>query len=117
MHVVRIAGPEGQNLCPRCELAESFASRLRGLMGRRALDPDAGLLLRPGGSVHTCFMRFAIDVVFLDRDLRVVGISEAVRPWRLAWARGARAILELPAGAAAAGGLAAGQGLRLEERR
>jgi uncharacterized membrane protein (UPF0127 family) len=71
-----------------------------GLLGRRKLPSGEGLLLRPASSVHTLFMRFSIDVVFLDRDGEVVKIAASVRPWRTAGARGAKAVLELPAGEA-----------------
>ncbi len=89
-------------------LATTPLARLRGLIGRREPRP---LLLAPARSVHTCFMRFPIDVVFLDADLRVLRVARELPPWRLASARGARAVLELPAGAAA--GLKAGGRLAL----
>jgi uncharacterized membrane protein (UPF0127 family) len=79
-------------------LAVTPLRRARGLLGR---GPSAGpLLLAPASSVHTCFMRDPIDVVFLDADLRVVKIAARLPPWRLAGARGAVAALELPAGSA-----------------
>ena len=74
---------------------------MRGLLGRSSLDADEGLLLRPASSIHTAFMRFPIDAVFLDRDLVVVGVARELPPWRAAARRGARAVLELTAGAAA----------------
>src|SRR5687767_9849423 len=98
-------------VCESCSLADTIWTRLRGLMGRRGFRPGEGLLLRPAGSIHTCFMRFAIDVVFLDRDLRVLAVSPAVRPWRLRLQRGARAVLELPAGEAERVGISAGDRL------
>jgi uncharacterized membrane protein (UPF0127 family) len=64
--------------------------------------------------VHTFFMRFAIDVVFLDRERRIVGISHTLRPWRVAGARRAHAALELPAGTAERHGLAIGDVLAVE---
>jgi uncharacterized protein len=105
----------GQEVCPRCELADTFWPRFRGLQLRASLEPGHGVLLRPAGSIHTLFMRFEIDAVFLDRDLRVVEVREGLRPWRMAANRGAKAVLELPAGAAAQAGLAPGRRLRLEE--
>lgn len=76
---------------------------MKGLLGRKELPPDEGILLRPASSVHTAFMRFPIDVVFLDRNKAIVGIAHAVKPWRgVAGARGAGAALELPAGTAKA---------------
>ncbi len=101
----------------RCELADGFFSRFRGLLGRRGLPPGEGLLLRPSSSVHTMFMRFPIDVVFLDRGLQVVGVSAEVRPWRLAGRRGTRHVLELGAGEAQARGIRTGERLSLESAR
>jgi uncharacterized protein len=100
-------------VCESCAVADTPWTRFRGLMGRRGLEPGEGLLLRPSGSVHTCFMRFAIDVVFLDRGLRVLAVSPAVRPWRLRLQRGARAVLELPAGQADRVGISPGDHLTL----
>lgn len=88
-------------VCARCLLADRPWTRLRGLLGRRRLGQDEGLLLRPVGAIHTLFMLFAIDVVFLDRDYTVLKVVENLRPWRFAAARRAKAVLELPAGAAA----------------
>jgi uncharacterized membrane protein (UPF0127 family) len=100
-------------VCVSCSLADTIWARLRGLMGRRGLEPGEGLLLRPAGSVHTCFMRFPIDVVFMTAELEVVAVSAAVKPWRARARRGARAALELPAGTAHAAGLRAGDRLTL----
>jgi len=111
--VQRLDGDDGRVVVQRCELADTFVTRLRGLLGRRGLEPGEGLLLSPSSSVHTLCMRFPIDVVFLDRGLRVVGVSPHVRPWRLAGRRGARHVLELAAGGAHAGGIRAGERLTL----
>jgi uncharacterized membrane protein (UPF0127 family) len=89
---------DGAVVCEHCTIADSPLPRMRGLLGKRDLRPDEGVLLRPAGSVHTFFMRFPIDIVFLDRDGRVLRIAESVRPWRTAAARGAKAVLELRAG-------------------
>lgn len=85
---------------------------MRGLLGRRSLAADEGLLIRPAGSIHMLFMRFAIDAVFCDRDLRVVAIRRDLRPWRFAAAKGARVVVELAEGSASA--LAVGDRLSLE---
>jgi len=80
-----------------------------GLMGRRGLPADGALLITPCSSVQTCFMRFAIDVVFLDRDGGVVRVVPGLKPYRAALGgRGARSALELPAGAAERCGIAVG---------
>jgi uncharacterized membrane protein (UPF0127 family) len=98
------------------EIADRPLSRMRGLLGRRSLPTGKGLLLRPAGSIHTAFMRFPIDVLFLDRRLRVLGVAERVPPWRIAGRRGARAVLELPAGESARLGVEIGDQLALRER-
>jgi len=104
----------GAVVCERCTVARTPFTRMRGLLGRRRLDPGEGLLLEPAGSIHTFFMRFPIDVVFLDREQRVVRVASSVAPWRAAAARKARAVLELAAGEAARVGLVPGSVLRLE---
>jgi hypothetical protein len=82
--------------------ARSVVSRTRGLMLRAALEPGCGLDIRPCGSIHMMFMRFPIDAVFYDREGRVTRVARRLRPWvGLAFGgRGARGVVELPAGAA-----------------
>ncbi len=90
-------------------VADNPYRRFRGLMGVRALPAGTGLLLSPCNSVHSWFMRFAIDVVFLDAGWRVVRVLPALRPWRFGpLVRGARHAVELPAGTAAQAGIALG---------
>ena len=95
--IVLLTG-EGVPLCDRCAVADRPWPRIRGLLGRAGLRRGEGLLLRPCGSIHTWFLRFRIDVVFLDRDLRVLDVRRDVRPFSTASHRGAAATLELPAG-------------------
>jgi uncharacterized membrane protein (UPF0127 family) len=104
---------DGTVVCDRCTVADSPVTRLRGLLGRDGLEQGEGLLLRPASSIHTFFMRFPIDVVFLDRALVVVGIADGVDPWRAASQRGAKAVLELPAGESSRRGLTVGDQLTL----
>jgi uncharacterized protein len=106
---------DGTTICRHCEIPESTFGRARGLLGRDRLEPGEGMLIDRAGSVHMFFMRFPIDVVFLDRDRTVVGVRHGLRPWRVAGARRAVAALELPAGAAAEAGVAEGETLVLEE--
>jgi uncharacterized membrane protein (UPF0127 family) len=108
---VAIRREDGTIVCERCLLAETALTRMRGLLGRRELPSGEGILLRPASSVHMAFMRFPIDAVFLDRDLRVVKIAADLRPWRAAGSRGAKAVLELPAGEAKKRWLTAGDRL------
>ncbi len=111
---VTVRGEAGRIVCERCEVADGLISRARGLLGRSGLGPGEGLLLRPAFSIHTFFMRFPIDVVFLDRNGEVVAVAESVRPWRAATRFRARAVLELAAGEAARLKLRPGE--RLEPR-
>jgi uncharacterized membrane protein (UPF0127 family) len=106
---------QGKIVCPRVAIADSPRARMKGLLGRRSMAADEGLLLRPAGSVHTAFMRFAIDIVFLDRAMRVLRIEPNVRPWRMAGQRGARVVLEIDAGEAERSGISRGMQLRLDE--
>ena len=81
-------------------------------MGAAQLPPGSGLLLPGTSSVHTHFMRFPIDVVFLDAEGRIVSVVAALRPWRLASAKSAVSVLELAGGECARLGLAEGDVLR-----
>lgn len=102
---------DGAVVCTRCRIAQRPWSRMRGLLGRSRLDENEGILLRPAASVHTWFMRFPIDVVFLDRDLSVLRVVSGLRPWRAVGKRGSAAVLELAAGASDAHGLRVGDRL------
>ncbi|HTH71657.1 MAG TPA: DUF192 domain-containing protein [Candidatus Saccharimonadales bacterium] len=113
-----IALPARQiNVCECCLIANRPLSRMRGLLGRRELTAGEGLLLAPAGSIHTHFMRFAIDAVFLDGDSRVVGVRSAMAPWHMARARGAKAVLELRAGEAQERGIQVGDVLQVGSAR
>ena len=90
---------------------ETLFTRLKGLLGRTGLERGEGLLLRPASSIHTFFMKFPIDAVFLDRDLVVLHVAADLPPWRTAARRGSRAVLELPAGEAKRAGLQPGEQL------
>lgn len=104
----------GEGICVGT-LANRPLSRMRGLIGRRGLAAGEGLLLMPAPAIHTAFMRFPIDALFLDRHLRVLDVAERLRPWRFASARKARAVLELSAGECARRGVQVGDTLELCE--
>ena len=106
---------DGGVVCERCLVADSFRLRLRGLLGRRSIAGDEGLLLVGSPSIHTSFMRFPIDALFLDRELAVIGIAANLKPWRIAGRWKAKHILELRAGEAARRGVGLGAHLRLIE--
>lgn len=93
------------------EVASNPWSRFWGLMGRRGLEPGHGLLIKPCSSIHMFFMRFPIDVVFLDRDNVAVKVVHSIKPWRMAMGGGGKNALELPAGTAAAAGISDGDQL------
>jgi uncharacterized membrane protein (UPF0127 family) len=94
--------------------ADTFLTRLKGLLGRRRLEADEGLWIEPCDSVHTFFMRFPIDVAFVDRKgVMIRGIAR-LRPWRVTRLyAGARACVELAAGTLEAFGLREGSRLVL----
>jgi uncharacterized protein len=103
----------GQILAERADIAASSWRRMRGLLGRPALAPGQGLLIRPCQGVHTLGMAYPIDVVHLDREHVVRKVLHGLRPWRigpLVWR--ASIVLELPAGAA--DGTSEGDRLTLE---
>jgi len=92
-------------------------SRMRGLIGSLPLSPGQGLWITPCNGIHMMFMSFPIDVVYLGSDLRVVGLDEDMRPWRLGrFVRGAQSVIELPAGTIASSGTAIGDQIALERR-
>src|ERR1041385_3301979 len=109
--VVTLAREDGPVVCERCTVAATSLRRMKGLLGRSGLSPDEGMWIRPASSVHTFFMRFPIDVVFLDRDLVVRKVAPSVKPWRMAFARHSRSVLELSAGEAGRRGIAEGKQL------
>ncbi|GAB4030144.1 MAG: DUF192 domain-containing protein [Elusimicrobiota bacterium] len=86
-------------LCPDTVEAGDFFSRFLGLMFKTSLPSGKGLLLYPGAMIHTCFMRFSIDVVFISRDKKVIGVYRSMKPWRFSrWHRGAYYTLEAACG-------------------
>ena len=80
-------------------IADTFLLRLRGLMGRKELPENTGLLLVPCDSVHMCFMRFPIDVVYVDKEFTILKVVKNLKPWiGLSLCRGAWAALEINSG-------------------
>lgn len=96
----------------RIRIAETSLSRIVGLLGQPSLDEGAGLLIYPTQSIHTVAMRFAIDVIFVDRDWRVLHLRPEMPPFRMTgihWK--ARCVIELPAGVIARSSTAVGDQL------
>ncbi|MGI6345026.1 MAG: DUF192 domain-containing protein [Bacillota bacterium] len=101
-------------LTQQTEIAATFWRRLRGLMFRRELPPGQALLIYPCQAVHMMHMRFSLDVIFLDKAARVVGLEPELAPWRVSRRYpDAYYALELPAGSIAASGTALGDQLDL----
>lgn len=117
MSVCEITSSRGAVLATEARRALRFRERLRGLLGTRALPPGHGLLIEPCSSIHTFFMAYPIDVLFLDHDGRVVRTIDSMAPWRatLPCLR-ARSVLELPAGTLRSTGTAPGDLLQIRDR-
>jgi uncharacterized membrane protein (UPF0127 family) len=98
MHVVNLT--RGTVLADSIEVADRGNKRRTGLLGRDRLEAGGGLWIAPCEAVHTFFMRFAIDLVYLDRKRRVRKVKHAVGPWRISACLTAHSVLELPAGTA-----------------
>ena len=91
--------PGGDIIATEVESAQTFCTRLLGLMFRKQLPAGHGLLLAPCPQIHTCFMRFPIDAVFCDKSGRVLYVKENMKPWRFGrFVRGSYYTLELPGG-------------------
>jgi len=105
----------GKQLITDGQVADGSFTRLRGLLGRRGLEPGQGLMIVPCQSIHMFFMAFPIDVVYVSAEMEVVGIDHAIRPWRVGKPRPqSRFVLEVPAGTAKATGTQIGDCLKLD---
>ncbi len=114
MEVYRLACPDrGTVVAERLQVARSFFSRLKGLLGRKDLPEGEGLYIVPCDSIHMIGMRFPIDAVFVDDKLAVLEIFADLAVGRFASSSGADGVLELPAGTAARCGIAKGDRLTL----
>lgn len=90
------------SLATHAELADTAKTRKKGLLGRKCLQPGEALWIVPCESVHTFFMKFPIDLVYIDRNKKVKKVRSNVGPWRLSACLSAHSIIELPAGIARA---------------
>ncbi len=103
-------------LAEKAEVASTFLKRLRGLMGRRSLAPGEGIVIRPCSSIHTCLMKFAIDVIFVNRKNRIISVHPLIPPYHLGPINPiAAGAIELPAGTISISGSKPGDYLLLEE--
>jgi uncharacterized membrane protein (UPF0127 family) len=110
-----LSATRGNVICEQAEIANTPWRRARGLLGRSGLEQGEGMLLEPAPSIHSAFMRFEFDAVFLDRELEVLRVVERIRPFRAYSVRHARKVLELAAGEAGRRGVQVGDTLVLKE--
>lgn len=99
----------------RAEMADTSEKRRTGLLKHARLDAGEGLWIVPCESVHTFFMKFAIDLVYLDKNLKVKKVRSAVPAWRMSACLTAHSVLELPAGTAERTNMAVGDVLEIEK--
>lgn len=89
----------GGEIVSRVELADTPQSRAKGLLGRESMGAEEGLWIAPCPMIHTFFMKFPIDVLFLSKDLKVERVIEGLKPWRVSpWVFRAHSVLELAGG-------------------
>jgi len=105
----------GAPLGDSIELADTSAQRAVGLLRHRGLEPGHGLWIVPCEGIHTFFMKFAIDVVFIDRKHEVRKVARALKPWRLAFCLPAHSVIELPPGVIEETGTQKGDRLEFRE--
>lgn len=105
-----------ETVLPEVERAQGAWGSFRGLMLKKSIPAGYGLLFAPAQGIHTQFMRFPIDLIFLDQDGKIVKIHDAMPPWRFDFKRAAM-VVETTAGAAAAAQLREGDQLRFEQNR
>jgi uncharacterized membrane protein (UPF0127 family) len=98
MSLVLLSEGSAVPLASQVEIAATRRARRRGLLGRQRLDSSAALLLVPCAAVHTGFMRFPIDVIFVSREGRVTHVVPRMPPWRVAMSAAAHAVIEAAAG-------------------
>lgn len=89
----------GRTIPYKINVADSFTKRLRGLMFRKDPLEEEGLWITPCNSIHMCFMKFAIDAVFINQEGRIVSMVEELQPWKFVKpVQGAHSVIEYPAG-------------------
>jgi uncharacterized membrane protein (UPF0127 family) len=111
-----IEAETGRILVAHLEIADTLVTQAIGLLGRSHLAPDTGLWIEPCNGIHTLAMRFPIDVLFLDKEGRALRLVSHLKPWRFCGlVRGARVVVELPAGTLVEKNIR--QGARYERRQ
>lgn len=94
-----IDADSGDVLLSQLEIADTFWKRFKGLQFRRSMASESGMILSPCSSLHTCFMRFPIDLIMLGHDDSVIGVRRSVRPWRAVFCEpGTKKVIETSVG-------------------
>lgn len=108
---------QGVVLTSNAEAAYNFISRFKGLMFRKQIADDYALHIKPCNQIHMLNMRFAIDVVYLDKSLKVVKVDTFVQPGKICkTVKAAHSVIEMKSGAASRLGISQGDTLEIEER-
>jgi uncharacterized membrane protein (UPF0127 family) len=114
MHIIN--QNRGKSLATNGHLANTFWLRLRGLLGKKSLQEGEGLVLVGEKSIHTLFMQFPIDIVYIDKTYQVIRVDENMVPYRLGpFVTQSAYVLEVPVGTIAATGTRVGDQLKFEE--
>jgi len=104
------------SLASNCEIADNFYTRFKGLIGRRSFPEGCGMLIRPCNSIHMFFMKFPLDIVFVDKTNTVVSVLENIKPWQISpIVRNAYYTIELPVGTITGSSTKPGDKLLLSE--
>jgi len=80
---MKLVDDKGNIIADKLEMKDSFLGRLTGLLSRSGLKDGEGIILNPCTQIHTFFMRFNIDVIFISKDFKVIAVKEDIPPWRL----------------------------------
>lgn len=83
--VYKLKASSGEILCHKMIVANNTFARMKGLMFSEELPDCDGFLIRPGNSIHTFFMRYPLDIVFLDKNFKVIKVLYNLSPWRMTW--------------------------------
>jgi uncharacterized membrane protein (UPF0127 family) len=106
----------GTLLADSADVADTSEKRRTGLLKHSRLEPGQGLWIVPCESVHSFFMKFPIDLVYLDRGHKVLKVRHRMAPWRVSACLAAHSILELPAGTVQATGTQAGDQMQIQQQ-
>lgn len=97
MKKVAIFNEKNQVLFKNAVMTTNFFDRLIGLVGKSKIEEDQALCIKPCNSIHMLFMRFSIDVIFIDSSSKVIGLIEDFKPWRVSGlVKNSKAVIEMP---------------------